>query len=77
MRFTSSSSILLLQLAGSALAAPFDTHNQLNKRVPPKADGARAKSVVDAFRTSWAGYAKHAFPHDTLHPLTNSYEDDR
>lgn len=68
----SNSSVLLLQLAGVAVALP-------GKRaaVPPKADHGRAREVKEAFEISWNGYYKHAFPHDTLHPLTNGYEDDR
>ena len=37
----------------------------------------RAKAVIDIFRTSWDGYYKHAFPHDELHPVTNSFSDSR
>ncbi|QPH11062.1 hypothetical protein C2857_002638 [Epichloe festucae Fl1] len=68
----SNPSVLILQLAGVAVALP-------GKRavVPPKADHDRAREVKEAFEISWNGYYKHAFPHDTLHPLTNGYEDDR
>lgn len=68
----SNKSILLLELAGVALAMPAK-----RAAVPPKADHARAHEVKEAFEISWNGYYKHAFPHDTLHPVTNSYEDDR
>jgi len=37
----------------------------------------RAKAVIDIFRTSWDGYYKFAFPHDELHPVTNSFSDSR
>lgn len=37
----------------------------------------RAQAVIDAFRTSWDGYYKYAFPHDELHPVTNRYSDSR
>lgn len=32
----------------------------------------RAQAVVDAFRLSWEGYYKYAFPWDELHPVTNT-----
>ncbi|KAG6028205.1 hypothetical protein E4U19_001609 [Claviceps sp. Clav32 group G5] len=71
-----SSSLVLLQLAcaglGAAVALP-------SKRavVPPVADHDKARQVKEAFAISWNGYYKHAFPHDTFHPVTNGYEDDR
>lgn len=68
----SNKSILLLGLAGVALAVPA-------KRTvkTPAADHKRAGAIKEAFEISWNGYYKHAFPHDTLHPVTNGYEDDR
>ncbi|KAG6313528.1 hypothetical protein E4U22_000867, partial [Claviceps purpurea] len=71
-----SSSLVLLQLAcaglGAAVALP-------SKRavVPPVADHDKARQVKEAFAISWNGYYKHAFPHDTFHPVTNGFEDDR
>ncbi|KAG6008070.1 hypothetical protein E4U54_008747 [Claviceps lovelessii] len=71
MRFPAPSLLVLLQLACAA-ALP-------GKRavVPPKADHGRAQQVKKAFEISWNGYYKHAFPHDTLHPVTNGWGDDR
>ncbi|KAK4198583.1 glycoside hydrolase [Triangularia verruculosa] len=37
----------------------------------------RASAVKQAFRISWDGYYKHAFPHDSLRPATNGFADDR
>jgi len=37
----------------------------------------RANSVKQAFEVSWDGYYKYAFPHDSLKPIANSYQDDR
>ncbi|KAF2477011.1 mannosyl-oligosaccharide alpha-1,2-mannosidase-like protein [Lindgomyces ingoldianus] len=37
----------------------------------------RAQAVVDVFRTAWGGYYKYAFPHDELHPVSNSFSDSR
>ncbi|KAG6008885.1 hypothetical protein E4U21_003697 [Claviceps maximensis] len=71
MRLSASSLVVLLQLACAA-ALP-------SKRavVPPEADHDKARAVKKAFVISWSGYYKHAFPHDTLHPVSNGHEDDR
>ena len=37
----------------------------------------RADYIRDAFLFGWDGYKTHAFPHDTLLPLTDSFYDDR
>jgi len=37
----------------------------------------RAGAVKDAFLYAWGGYMQHAFPHDQLLPLTNSFSDPR
>ncbi|GJN73642.1 maturation of Asn-linked oligosaccharides protein [Purpureocillium lilacinum] len=77
MRLTSSS-LVLLELAASALAVPLTVDVEVGKGVTaPKPNHARANEVKQAFEQSWNGYVKHAFPHDTLHPVSNSYEDDR
>ena len=41
----------------------------------PNAD--RAQAVVDAFKTSWEGYYKYAFPNDELKPVTNGFSNSR
>jgi len=38
---------------------------------------ARADAVKQAFQTSWDGYYKYAFPHDSLRPVSNTPYDDR
>ncbi|KAL1842930.1 hypothetical protein VTJ49DRAFT_3718 [Mycothermus thermophilus] len=40
-------------------------------------DRNRADAVREAFRVSWDGFYKHAFPHDSLRPVSNGYADDR
>jgi mannosyl-oligosaccharide alpha-1,2-mannosidase len=40
-------------------------------------DAQRAAAIVDAFRFSWDKYEKYAAPHDTLLPVSKTYEDDR
>lgn len=37
----------------------------------------RADAVKQAFQTSWDGYYKYAFPHDSLMPVSNNASDDR
>jgi mannosyl-oligosaccharide alpha-1,2-mannosidase len=69
----SSSSVLLLDLAATAIAYPSRRSNVQ----PPQADHEKARAVKEAFEISWSGYYKYAFPHDTLHPVSNTFEDDR
>ncbi|KAM5341503.1 hypothetical protein ACJ41O_014534 [Fusarium nematophilum] len=40
-------------------------------------DAQKAAAIKEAFRFSWDSYEKYSFPHDTLRPLDESYEDDR
>ena len=37
----------------------------------------RANAVKEAFQFSWNGYKTYAFPHDELHPVSNTYSDSR
>ncbi|CAK7226116.1 Mannosyl-oligosaccharide alpha-1,2-mannosidase 1B [Sporothrix bragantina] len=37
----------------------------------------RVDAVKAAFQRSWDGYYAHAFPHDSLKPISNTYSDDR
>ncbi|KJZ74590.1 hypothetical protein HIM_05940 [Hirsutella minnesotensis 3608] len=74
MRFAHSL-VLLWELAGTALAHP--------QRVGPleqnglRSDPIRAEAIKRAFEHSWQGYLNYTFPHDTLHPLSHGFEDDR
>ena len=43
---------------------------------PSPIQTARKKAVAAAFQHAWDGYSKHCFGHDTLHPVTNTCEDD-
>ena len=54
--------------AGSRTYSP-DPHYVVNE--------TRTDAVKDVFRTAWQGYYKNAFPHDSLKPISNSFEDDR
>lgn len=42
-----------------------------------KGDPQRAAAIVEAFRFSWDKYEQFAAPHDTLLPISRTYEDDR
>lgn len=61
------------QFLAGGLAASSNIHT----RKAPVANADRAEAVKEVFRTSWNGYYEHAFPHDTLRPVTYSFEDDR
>lgn len=37
----------------------------------------KAEAIKEAFRFSWDQYEKFAAPHDTLRPVSQSFEDDR
>ncbi|KFH40428.1 mannosyl-oligosaccharide alpha-1,2-mannosidase 1B-like protein [Hapsidospora chrysogenum ATCC 11550] len=63
------SSLVLLGLAGPAIAAP------KGKKGGP--DTAKAKAIKETYQHSWKGYYEYAFPNDTLAPLTKSYVNDR
>jgi mannosyl-oligosaccharide alpha-1,2-mannosidase len=39
--------------------------------------GDRAQAVVDAFKLSWEGYYRYAFPNDELMPVTNGFSNSR
>ncbi|KAF2261697.1 mannosyl-oligosaccharide 1,2-alpha-mannosidase precursor [Lojkania enalia] len=75
-------SLILAALSyfSSALSLPGDTSGDLNvskKRYDSPSIDERAQVVVDAFRMSWEGYYKYAFPHDELRPITNTARDSR
>lgn len=49
----------------------------LGKRSVPRPNASRAEAVKEAFQTSWKAYYDHAFPHDSLRPISNTFSDDR
>lgn len=62
-------SIVLLGSAASVLGVP-------TARAPYyTAQPERAAAVQEAFDRAWNGYYTYAFPHDSLTPLTKSYDD--
>jgi mannosyl-oligosaccharide alpha-1,2-mannosidase len=64
-----SAAALLLGLASAAPQPHHKPHYVVSQH--------RANAVKDAFQVSWDGYYKHAFPHDSLRPVTNRFADDR
>lgn len=44
--------------------------------LPSPVQVARKAAIVDAFQHAWNGYSKYCFGNDTLHPVTNTCEDD-
>lgn len=44
---------------------------------PYVANPSRAAAVKQTFDISWDGYYTYAFPHDSLRPVNNSWDDDR
>lgn len=71
MRFISSS-VFALGLVAPALAYP---RPAVVKRGSP--NPTRAAAVKAAFQTSWNAYHQSAFPHDDLHPVSNTFDDER
>lgn len=71
---------LLACLPTLALAAPAPQAQNANAPRPPQAyktNQARADAVKEAFLHSWSGYYRYSFPHDELHPLSNTGGDSR
>lgn len=63
----------------TAVAAPHG-QNLMERRGRPDnhtLNRERADAVKAAFEFAWDGYYKYAFPHDELHPVSNSYSDSR
>lgn len=48
-----------------------------SSQVESVSNQGRRDAVKQAFQISWDGYYKYAFPHDSLKPVSNSWEDDR
>lgn len=66
--------LVLLGLAASSNALPRQVHGGPTKGGP---DAAKAREIKDAYLLSWNAYYEHAFPNDTLAPISNSYVNDR
>jgi mannosyl-oligosaccharide alpha-1,2-mannosidase len=73
--------IFLGLIIPTTLALPRNSPPKVNSanlpyETPPSQED-RAQAVIDAFRVSWDGYYKYAFPNDELHPVTNGYSNSR
>ena len=65
--------------AGAALAAPHG-ESLFERRGRPDnhtLNRERADAVKATFEFAWDGYQKYAFPHDELHPVSNTFSDSR
>ena len=68
-----------LGLVAQTSGHPSNVKRQTNLSIPPaySPNAARANAVKAAFQRSWNGYYKYAFPHDSLRPISNGWDDDR
>ncbi len=76
MKLTYSAAVLL-GLLQHVSAAPAGAEAQAGGLGFPFPNFVRAAEVQRAFKDSWKGYYEHAFPHDNLHPLSNTFDDGR
>jgi mannosyl-oligosaccharide alpha-1,2-mannosidase len=69
----------LLALTSSASAVPYRRRQDGGAFAAPtySPDQTRADAVKEAFQFGWDGYMQHAYPHDSLKPVSNGFEDDR
>jgi mannosyl-oligosaccharide alpha-1,2-mannosidase len=63
----------------TALAAPHGQNLMTRQGRPDNytLNWERTNAVKAAFEFAWSGYKEYAFPHDELHPMSNSYSDSR
>ncbi|KAF2744868.1 glycoside hydrolase family 47 protein [Sporormia fimetaria CBS 119925] len=75
---STSKAIVLACILPPAFALSLNSHANIRPRqydLPDPVD--RAQAIIDAFRFSWDGYYKYAFPNDELHPITNGFSNSR
>lgn len=72
MKFTTTAATALL--ATVTVATPIEPRWISNTTTDA---GERAAAVIEAFQHAWQGYYTYAFPHDSLLPDTDGYQDDR
>lgn len=68
-------SLLLVQAASAH--PPAYQRNRGPSHLPYQTHAERISAIKEAFRRSWTGYRKHAFPFDTLRPVSNTGVNDR
>ncbi|RSM05828.1 hypothetical protein CDV31_009404 [Fusarium ambrosium] len=49
---------------------------KISKEPEYRDDPEKTDAIAEAFRHSWQGYYNYAFPKDTLHPLSRTFEND-
>lgn len=67
--------LAVLGLGSQVAAAPQRNHARYG--IQYHVNATRANAVKEAFQTAWDGYYKYAWGHDSLLPVSNSYDDDR
>ncbi len=70
---------LLACLVGFLAASPAGASPASRRAAKPtyRVNHDRARAVREAFDRGWNGYKQYAFPHDSLRPVSNKYDDDR
>ncbi|KAL4863688.1 hypothetical protein BDV12DRAFT_25423 [Aspergillus spectabilis] len=66
-----------IHLLGLPVLAAAGVQVDSNSQPVERSDDSRATAVKEAFSHAWDGYYEYAFPHDELHPISNSYGDSR
>jgi mannosyl-oligosaccharide alpha-1,2-mannosidase len=67
--------LVALEIASQVAAAPQRSHARYG--IQYQTNETRANAVKEAFQTAWDGYVEYAYGHDSLRPVSNSYDDDR
>ncbi|ROT34900.1 glycoside hydrolase family 47 protein [Sodiomyces alkalinus F11] len=70
-------SFLLAQASLSHAAPTEPSRPHQGSHLPYQTHPERTSAIKEAFRRSWTGYRNHAFPQDTLRPLSNTGANDR
>ena len=53
------------------------SRHKYGRRDDPVLNQFRADAVKEAYQHAWDGYYEYAFPHDELHPVSNTSGDSR
>ncbi|KAF2275473.1 mannosyl-oligosaccharide 1,2-alpha-mannosidase precursor [Westerdykella ornata] len=72
--------VISVLVLSAAPGYPYQNDANLQYKRPSEPlpdDPERASKVIDAFKLSWEGYYKYAFPNDELHPVSNSSSNSR
>ncbi|KAM5350516.1 hypothetical protein ACJ41O_007021 [Fusarium nematophilum] len=71
-----SAASLIQTSAASPSEQPDEGELRVTEQPKYHPDFEKAGQIIEAFRHSWAGYYRYAFPRDTLHPLSETWEND-